>query len=46
MIVTTALEPESLLVKRAIAAGAATILYKPIPMTIFDKEMRRYVSPG
>jgi CheY-like chemotaxis protein len=44
VIVTTALDPESLPVKRAIAAGAATILYKPTPMTMFEKEVRRYLS--
>ena len=45
VIVTTALDPESLPVKRAIAAGAATILYKPTPLKIFQKEVRRYLSP-
>jgi len=46
VIVTTALDPESLPVKRAIAAGAAKILYKPTPLKIFEKEVRRYLSPG
>ena len=45
VVVTTALEPESLSVKRAIAAGAATILYKPTPVEILEKVVRRYLSP-
>ena len=46
VIVTTALDRESLPVQRAIAAGAAKILYKPTPLKTFEKEVRRYLSPG
>ena len=46
VIVTTALDPESLPVQRAIAAGAAKILYQPTPWKIFEKEVRRCLSPG
>ena len=46
VIVTTALDPESLLVKRAIAAGATKILYKPTPSKIFEEEVRRSLLPG
>jgi CheY-like chemotaxis protein len=46
VIVTTALDSDSLPVKRAIAAGAATILYKPTPMKILENVVRRYLSPA
>lgn len=45
VIVNTAFDRGSALVKRAIAAGAAKILYKPTPLKVFEEEVRRYLAP-
>jgi two-component system, cell cycle response regulator DivK len=44
VIVNTAFHRESSLVGRAIAAGAAEILYKPTPLKVFEEVARRYLS--
>ena len=44
VIVYTALHPNSPLVKRAISAGAAEILYKPISLAVFQETVLRYLS--
>ena len=44
VIVNTAFQRESSLVGRAIAAGAAQILYKPTPLKVFEEVVCRYLS--
>jgi CheY-like chemotaxis protein len=44
VIVNTAFHRESSLVGRAIAAGAAQILYKPTALKVFEEVARRYLS--
>ena len=44
VIVNTAFHRESSLVKCAIVAGAAEILYKPTPLKVFEEVARRYLS--
>jgi len=46
VIVNTAFHRESSLVKCAIAAGAAEILYKPTPLKVFEEIALRYLSPN
>jgi CheY-like chemotaxis protein len=46
VIVNTALDRQSSLVARALAAGAAQILYKPTPLKIFQEVAQRYLSPN
>jgi two-component system cell cycle response regulator DivK len=45
VIVNTGFHRESLLVERAIAAGAAMILHKPTPLKVFQEVARRFLSP-
>jgi two-component system cell cycle response regulator DivK len=45
VIVNTAFPKESSRVERAIAAGAALILYKPTSLKVFEEVARRYLSP-
>ena len=45
VIVNTGFHRGSLLVERAIAAGAAMILHKPTPLKVFQEVARRYLSP-
>jgi two-component system cell cycle response regulator DivK len=45
VIVCTAFHPESALVERAVAAGAAEVLYKPISATAFEEMAQRYLEP-
>jgi CheY-like chemotaxis protein len=45
VIVNTAFHRESLRVERAIAAGAAMILYKPTSLKVFEEVARRFLSP-
>jgi CheY-like chemotaxis protein len=44
VIVNTALDRQSSLVARALAAGAAQILYKPTPLKVFKEVAQRYLS--
>jgi len=44
VIVCTAFHPESALVQRAVAAGAAEVLYKPIRLTSFQEVTERYLT--
>jgi CheY-like chemotaxis protein len=46
VIVNTALDRQSSLVARALAAGAAQILYKPTPLKVFQEVAQRYLSPN
>jgi CheY-like chemotaxis protein len=45
VIVNTGFHRGSILVERAIAAGAAIILHKPTPLKVFQEMARRYLSP-
>ncbi len=45
VLVSTFLDRESALVKRAITAGVSKILYKPTPLKVFEAEVLRYLSP-
>lgn len=45
VIVNTGFHRGSLLVQRAIAAGAAVILHKPTPLKVFQQVARQYLSP-
>ena len=45
VIVNTGFHRGSLLVERAITAGAAMILHKPTPLKVFQEVARRYLSP-
>jgi hypothetical protein len=45
VLVNTAFPKESSRVERAIAAGAAMILYKPTSLKVFEEVARRYLSP-
>ncbi len=45
VIVNTGFHRGSLLVERAIAAGAAMILHKPTPLKVFQEVARQYLSP-
>jgi two-component system, cell cycle response regulator DivK len=44
VIVNTAFHPESVQVKRAIAAGASHVLHKPTPLKVFQEVADRYLS--
>jgi two-component system cell cycle response regulator DivK len=44
VIINTAFHKGAALVERAIAAGAAEILYKPTPLKVFEEAARRYLS--
>ena len=46
VIVNTALDRQSSLVARALAAGAAQVLYKPTPLKVFQEVAQRYLSPN
>jgi two-component system, cell cycle response regulator DivK len=45
VIVNTAMSRQSPQVARAIAAGAATVLYKPTPLKSFQEIAQRYLAP-
>jgi CheY-like chemotaxis protein len=45
VIVNTGFHRDSLLVARAIAAGAAIILHKPTSLKVFQDMARQYLSP-
>ena len=45
VIVNTGFHRGSVLVQRAIAAGAAVILHKPTPLKVFQQVARQYLSP-
>jgi CheY-like chemotaxis protein len=44
VIVNTAFHKGAVPVERALAAGAAEILYKPTPLKVFEEVARRYLS--
>lgn len=46
IIVNTGVHRGSLLVDRAITAGAAKILHKPTSLKVFDEVVRRYLQSG